>query len=171
MIKLKNIVTAAARLKRSKGFGIHSPFAFNFVVNVLRLSHRYRYYAYDVLPSGVARMIFRIANYYNPPVVTEIGAGCFLGPFESRKSEAFPQDSMPFVIVNLADETKTSRLHEIASGYGVIIVCNIGSDKSLESLWNSLTVNLPSGMSFTNSKTGILVASPKLPRQHFALWL
>lgn len=91
MIKFKRYYTAFRRYKRSKGFGIHSPFAFNFVLKVLR--ERSPYYAYDDIHAAhweasrlssakerkylisfkYAKMIFRTACYFNPQAMLQIG--------------------------------------------------------------------------------------------------
>lgn len=92
MARIKRYCTAFRRYNRSKGFGIHSPFAFNFVLKVLR--ERLPYYAYDdieyrrqtakklaasvsrhprVISSKNAKMVFRITNYFNPRVIMQIG--------------------------------------------------------------------------------------------------
>lgn len=84
--------TALSRRHRSGGFGIHSPFAFNFVLNVLR--ERLPYYAYDELlsqrslvaasvkkykrhPAVIsyknAKMLFRITNYFKPHCILQVG--------------------------------------------------------------------------------------------------
>ncbi len=94
MGKLKNISSALSRYQASKGFGIHSPFAFNFILNVL--DEKYGYYAYEylqhlrtkviertrsehgytprVISLSEAAAIFRIANHYNPPLFLSIGS-------------------------------------------------------------------------------------------------
>ena len=86
---LKRYSTAWKRFCRSHGFGIHSPFAYNFVVDVIR--QRHPYYAYDVLeqmrrqiapdkPKGElmtlknAKLLFRIANHFNPRHILQIGS-------------------------------------------------------------------------------------------------
>lgn len=92
MGRLKRYRTALGRYRHSKGFGIHSPFAFGFVLNVLR--ERCPYYAYQTIEeyrSGAkqsarhlpghpriislknAKMVFRVTNYFNPPQVLQIG--------------------------------------------------------------------------------------------------
>lgn len=92
MIKFKRYYTAFRRYKRSKGFGIHSPFAFNFVLKVLR--ERCSYYSYDLIHTKrweasrlikknkeqrilisykYAKMIFRITCYFNPKSILQIG--------------------------------------------------------------------------------------------------
>lgn len=92
MARIKRYYTALRRYNRSKGFGIHSPFAFSFVLRVLR--ERLPYYAYDdidyrrhramelaakvarhprIISFKNAKMLFRITNYFNPMVIMQIG--------------------------------------------------------------------------------------------------
>ena len=93
MGRIKRYRTAISRHHRSKGHGIHSPFAFNFVRFVLReKSPYYCYEEFDFLRQLVVRsikgvkkhprvisvkdlkMIFRIANFFNPPCVMQVGS-------------------------------------------------------------------------------------------------
>ncbi len=78
------------RFRHGRGFGIHSPFAFAFILRTLR--ERTPYYAYPLLnerrrivkqahgkghgPISAAhvRMIFRIVNRFSPSSVTELGS-------------------------------------------------------------------------------------------------
>lgn len=90
MKKFRRLLTAFGRYRSGKGFGIHSPFAFNFTLKVLE--ERCPYYAYEVikekrhiaasatkkhvLPESEARRIFRITNYFNPQRILQIGSDC-----------------------------------------------------------------------------------------------
>ena len=92
MGRIKRYRTAWSRHHRSAGYGIHSPFAFNFVLNVLR--ERLPYYCYediDSLRKAViaatrhnfrhpriisyknAKLIFRVTNYFSPRQVLQVG--------------------------------------------------------------------------------------------------
>lgn len=92
--RLKRIYTALSRYRRSKGFGIHSPFAFHFVLCVLR--EKAQYYAYSPLtevrratagslrktaskqkiPSEkTLRIIFKVTNHFNPQHISVVGTG------------------------------------------------------------------------------------------------
>ncbi len=102
--------TALSRHHRSAGFGIHSPFAFNFVCNVL--GERLPYYSYEridalrqhvidatrhhlrhprVISRKNAKMLFRIVNYFNPRHIVQFGtrygisATCMLLPASSSR--------------------------------------------------------------------------------------
>ena len=90
----KRYLTAWSRHHRSGGFGIHSPFAFNFVRTVLR--EPTHFYAYggigqlvktikanttrrqrremDLLSESEARLLFRVTNFFNPDRILQIGA-------------------------------------------------------------------------------------------------
>lgn len=91
--KIKRYYTALNRIRKSRGFGIHSPFAFRFVLKVLK--ERLPYYAYERIDAchkeikamskerGIkhpkimslkdARMMFRITNFFNPKEILQIG--------------------------------------------------------------------------------------------------
>lgn len=92
---LRNILAYPARWRRSRGFGVHSPFAYNFITKVLREKDA-EYYAYAEIAAfcpkarraGLneifagkdmsipeAHMLFRVLCHFNPPEVIEIGHG------------------------------------------------------------------------------------------------
>lgn len=92
MGRIRRYRTAFVRNRRSRGFGIHSPFAFNFVRLVL--CERLPYYSYEhieelrrivikaegglwrhprVISSKNAKMLFRIVNFFNPRVIMQVG--------------------------------------------------------------------------------------------------
>ena len=142
MGKLKNIGNALSRYQASKGFGVHSPFAFKFILNVL--DEKYEYYAYDklqqlrinviertrkengykprVISISEAAAIFRIANYYNPQLFLSIGSSYGVAAASmlavSKRSRMFLYDD------NSAQNNAAAR--EILSGYGDRIV--LGED-------------------------------------------
>lgn len=90
MDRLKRLWTAFSRYRSGKGFGVHSPFAFNFILKVLE--ERCPYYAYpdieekrktaeELCPQGVltrkeARLVFRVVNHFNPEKILQAGSGC-----------------------------------------------------------------------------------------------
>ena len=94
MKALERYLTAWSRHHRSGGFGIHSPYAYNFVRNVWR--QRLHYYAYegihelletiklgttreqrrqlDLISEREARLLFRVTNFFNPLHILQVGA-------------------------------------------------------------------------------------------------
>jgi len=91
---VKQYLNAWSRYHHSSGFGIHSPYAYQFVRNVWR--QRLAYYAYaglhelidtikssatrqqrrsmDLISEREARLLFRVTNYFNPGVMLQVGA-------------------------------------------------------------------------------------------------
>lgn len=236
-MRIKRYLTALKRYHRSKGHGIHSPFAFGFVLNVLRC--RLPYYAYDdienmrslaisrtksfwrhprIISLKNAKLLFRIVNYFNPseilqlgtnygvssasmltvssgielylceanineyPVTQEILSGLgnkvhnFLFFDESIKSYNITEsgEKSPFILINDVKENEYSQvlsyLHKIRQKKGVIIIRNINKNKVLKALWEACRDAAPTGMTFSNGKMAVIVATPKLPHQNFSLW-
>ncbi|MDE7125030.1 MAG: hypothetical protein K2O12_00915 [Muribaculaceae bacterium] len=90
MRRLKRVLHAFGRYRHGRGFGVHSPFAFRFILRTLR--ERTPFYAYETL-SGFRkeikksvrvrrhmmsekhmRMLFRIVNLFEPACVLELGS-------------------------------------------------------------------------------------------------
>ena len=89
LLSLKRPFIWLCRFRHRRGYGVHSPFAFSFIKGVV--FERTAYYGYaplreqekemarregrGVLAEGlrVRRLLFRVANYYNPPLFLSIG--------------------------------------------------------------------------------------------------
>jgi hypothetical protein len=100
------------RFRHRRGYGVHSPFAFNFITRIVY--ERARYYDYDTLreeekafreerghqfaeePLRVRRLLFRLANNIQPATIVDIGnetsaslylkAGCRKADYKSIDS-------------------------------------------------------------------------------------
>jgi hypothetical protein len=94
LFQLKRYLNAWSRHHRSGGFGIHSPYAYQFVRNVWR--QRLSYYAYggirqlietvkqgttrsqrremDLISEKEAKLLFRVTNFFNPQHILQVGA-------------------------------------------------------------------------------------------------
>ena len=94
MFQPKRYLNAWSRHHRSGGFGIHSPYAYQFVRNVW--SQRLPYYAYaglwqlidtirdattrqqrrelDLISEPEAKLLFRVTNFFNPARILQVGA-------------------------------------------------------------------------------------------------
>lgn len=129
--RIKRYYTALRRYNRSKGFGIHSPFAFSFVLRVLR--ERLPYYAYDdieyrrqlakslastvsrhprVISSKNAKMIFRITNYFNPRAIMQIGTS-----YGVSTTAVLDVDSRTRLILYPGDQPHEDIYKEIAAAH------------------------------------------------------
>ena len=95
MKMLDRLLSYPARWRRSRGFGVHSPFAYNFITKVLREKDA-EYYAYAEIAAFCPRarragfneifagkdmsipeahLLFRILCHFNPTEIIEIGHG------------------------------------------------------------------------------------------------
>lgn len=239
MGRFRRYRTAWSRHHRSGGFGIHSPFAFNFVQNVL--GERCPYYAYariakwratakaasggcwpysSLISLNEARMLFRITNFFNPSQLLVIGARSgvsaasvkavssqsvlhlyspqyaqskvqqqllqsfgdqvrhYTDIFECVKaySSQISGDAESFVLVNeIGDEMELdvlkSAILAILQKQGVIVMRNLHKHELAARLWAECKDHAQYGQTYTNGKTGILIANPKLQLEHFSLWL
>lgn len=92
---LKKIIEYPGMLRRSKGYGVHSPFAYNFITKVIEEKEA-EYYAYAEIAAFCPRarkagineifagkdmsvpeawLLFRVLCHFNPPIVIEVGHG------------------------------------------------------------------------------------------------
>ena len=95
MKKLDRLMSYPARWRRSRGFGVHSPFAYHFITKVLREKDA-EYYAYAEIAAFCPRarragfneifagkdmsvpeahMLFRVLCHFKPTEIIEIGHG------------------------------------------------------------------------------------------------
>lgn len=235
MNRIKRYYSALSRYHKSNGFGIHSPFAFYFVLRVLR--ERTPYYAYKdiydlrknvvnktrkygrhprIISLKNAKLIFRVVNYFNPVHILQIGtsygisSACILkvstksdlvlyepklseyevtniilGQFSDRiKNFDNISDAIttyktkdaerPFILINGVNENDRIAIKpyilSILESKGVIILRNLSKSEQMRTLWYECKSMTTPGMTFSNEKLAIIVASSKLPRQDFSLW-
>lgn len=181
MGRIKRYYTALVRLKRSKGFGIHSPFAFHFVLRVLR--ERNHYYAYEYIEKS-SRLLFRIACFFAPkkililgnankslPAILNYSQSCEIYSSYSKYIDNIGND-IPFIVVENSETTEQliNDLTLAVEREAIIVIYNINKSKSLKKVWNVINVTMQYGMSFTNYKMGIIVGRKYLPRHNYTLW-
>lgn len=165
------------RWRHGRGFGIHSPFAYDFITRTLR--ERLPYYGYERLAAmqfssdsgdGLSirrlRLIFRIAVRFNPSSAAVTGlrdAAAMKATLRAVKSnikfESSPADT-GFAVI--CDDTAIEPLPEKA----VYIFPDYrrGGSETCAAIWSQTA----HGMRFDNGKGFcVLVISPKLPKQQF----
>ena len=77
-------------------------------------------------------------------------------------------------INNLADSddpAATALIDSMVQKEGVLVLRNICSSRPMTALWQRCKEQMSYGMTFTNEKMAVIILSPKLPRQDFAIWL
>lgn len=175
------------RAWRSRGFGIHSPFAFRFVTTVLR--QQGEYYAYSDLrrlTSGrkpeFARctLMFRLVCEFRPQSVILDPAlgGCVreaVAKADSRvrcvaPDEAGCDDELSdclMILDGCSLECMQAKdvfrlIDRVLAGDGVVVVIGISRQ-----LYADIKNLMAAGMSFTNRRTAVFVSRRDLPRQDF----
>lgn len=87
---LRRIYVWFRRFRYRRGYGVHSPFAFGLITDVVY--ERHPFYAYEelkrvrrqlprrskVYPERVDKLLFRLANRFSPQRVVEVGTGAGL---------------------------------------------------------------------------------------------
>ena len=83
MMLFQNPIVWLVRIRKRRGYGVHSPFAFSFVTDVLY--NKERYYAYAQMDRNLRwwqrgrvrslkHLLFRLANFQQPRTMLCIGA-------------------------------------------------------------------------------------------------
>lgn len=228
--RIKRVATALQRYKRSRGFGIHSPFAFHFILRVLR--EKAPYYCYpqlvtkrrsaagllagedsraNVMSVKCMKMLLRLAAWFRPDTVLVLGDDCGLGvisllsasskttavtagmgreagvmlrPLASRVRPVSDvaaavaaygvMTESSFMLVNgesCSDmEAACSAAVAATEAGGIVVFRSLDTSAEAMRQWNRILGIMKWGMTFSNGKTGIIVARKHLPRQDFSLW-
>lgn len=162
---MPSVLTYFRRWRNSRGFGVHSPFAFAFITDVLR--QRCAYYAYEQLANEAAvRTLFRVALHLRPNSIAVFADSKWRKAVELACVKAHISDNIAdadFIVIDLAkhpeiDPTQYVGKHVVAVGRA-------------RNSWRDLLNAMPNGMTFDNGKTiAIAVAYRHLPRQDFKLF-
>ncbi len=150
-----------ARLRHSRGYGVHSPFAYALIMDAIREPAGYDYYAYAELPQARQRLLYRLAAYFDPAGIEACGAdaGAALAACP-RKAGVRPAAMV------IADGKHGAEEPCAALRRGAIVVVT-GRGPLAEAVCMQMDA-LGHGMTFGNG-TDMLIAAPlhHLPRQHF----
>lgn len=155
------LARAVRRWWRSRGHGVHSPFAYRFITTVLRQRGAAAYYAWprvEAMPSPEwHKPLFRLVCEFAPSRVdalrladTEREA---IALADSRVEVCADTPGIPFAGIRLT-----------APGVEVLVERNITGH---DSRWAALLASMTSGMTFTDGLVGIAVIRHDLPRQDY----
>lgn len=152
-------------LRHSRGFGIHSPFAYRFITEVIH--QPYAYYAYARIAGSTERLLFRVLVDLAPRRIAVYGPSEWGAAAKAARPHAAVTPRRPdFVAADFgalsADERKAviEALRQGASFFGV------GLSPNEEA---KIKASMPQGMTFANARGTLIAAVRKLPRQDFEL--
>lgn len=164
--RFKNIASLPLRAWRSRGFGVHSPFAFNFITGVLR--DRNAYYAYTAIgPSKDARRLYRVILALAPQTVVVTGplSDPLATAVSLAKSEAAAAPRIPkLAVVPPEAIVGISYLRSIIASGGAVVFTDIRDCRSSEIFAEIASC----GMTFAGLRMAITVGG-NLPCQSFQL--
>lgn len=177
--RLKRMLSAPRRLALRKGFGVHSPFAFRFVRNVLAQPNPYYCYGklnriakHSGMNPRLVKLAFRLALFARPstayvpralPVfATAIAEGSPHSEIISDSSTTPPQ----LAIVENANDLPAAAACVQAQGIVMVVKADHHPDL-LQDIWQQTSA----GMLFHATSVAVIVARTHLPRQAFNIWL
>lgn len=178
---------APRRWWRAKGFGVHSPFAYGFVRDVL--GQPCRYYAYDEadrvavrrgLPRRMARLLVRIGVWaWSPsaavlsakPGVDEVLMTCR----SDMRTTEMPLPDCTLIVIGAeraANGGVSTAVDAMMMRGGTIVLLDADNAAGASATALSrIKETAGHGMLFGNGKHAVFVARPTLPRQNFEVWL
>lgn len=153
------------RLRTTRGFGVHSPFAYHFITEVLTLPHAY--YAETRMDSRLLRVAFRTILELQPRRLAVYAPAVF----SQIAKEAIPDIQITptrpdMVVFDAAAATQADRDQlraDIAAGASAIVY-NTPADLAARIL-----AALPQGMTFANTRDTLIAVNRPLPRQDYIL--
>ncbi len=178
MNRLKHWLSFPLRYRSSRGFGIHSPFAFRFVREVLM--ERLPYYAFGDLNHPWLRLIFRLVCYFRPADVLILGSEAEEVAAVIRRCDTRIRVScdlkayhfLPaFIIVgeNALSECDIPDIERMVADGGTLVIRDFSHNAELSALLYRSVTDIGHGMGFSNDKTAVFVGLRHLPAQQFRL--
>ncbi len=177
MVLFRNPIVWLLRVRHRKGYGVHSPFAFSFVTDVLYNADRY--YAYEEMDRtlrwwqrarvrNMRHLLFRLANYRRPTTVLLCGAddamkmavrhGCRGAKAIDRNSDEIAE----MILLGKPDETALSYI-----GEGTMVV--LWNLRKQRKLWRQLQEDGRVTVTFDLYDVGVAFARRDLNRQSYII--
>ena len=172
---LTNPFVWLCRFRHRRGYGIHSPFAFGFLMQVVY--ERHAFYAFPALDAGLAwwqrfrvrrtlHLLFRLANYVHPQQIiapdTSLAARYMQAARPQARSGSCRKMLSPTLVYLQApwDEDDTSILPLGADD--VLVLDSLHRHRA----WFAA---LPATVTFDLYDTGIAFFDPRFSRQHYII--
>lgn len=181
------------RFRHRKGYGVHSPFAFNFLTSVV---YEYgEYYAYRDLDAlygkkdrrmnchemKCRKFLFRLANYVHPKLIGLYGAvppdvsaylasGCCSAVvvYEGQSLEAVTDsDKLLYVAEHVAPSAWKEIVSQPMSAFSVAVICGIHESKKAVQAWENVKQLVQVGVTFDLYDYGILFYDLNKQKQHY----
>ena len=168
MLPFRNPLVWLLRFRHRRGYGIHSPFAFNLVTQVLYCPGRY--YADDRLdklfpwwkrvfcPRVLARhrLLFRLTNYWQP---REIHAPSYA----SAQLQSYLHAGCRKAKIELLDD----KVITLKGNRGRMVI--VGDLRKRRRRWRQLVDDSRATLTFDLSDMGVALFLPRMEKQHYII--
>lgn len=174
MTRRRPITRWFSRFRHSRGFGVHSPFAFSFITQTLR-DKSSNYYLYPALDynggdnTDTLKLLLRVLCRLHPAsvrVIPRAGNDVITDIVkEVDSTTSINQAESPELIItnDIPDKDRDLLVKCLACGGSVFFFNNE------ETAWD-IVETMTHGMTFSNGRILIAVGRRDLPRQHFELY-
>lgn len=182
---LREFIVWVKRFRQRKGYGVHSPFAFNFITQVLY--EKGFYYKYEDIsalakknnePVKYYKLLFRLVNYNQPNKLYCTASYKKLEPiFRWAKADidvsynintSYGVDFLyiaPDQFGNIQENIET--IYEQITSKSILVIYGIGCSKKALNYWRQLIMHKGAGISFDLYDFGILFFDKKLNKQDY----
>lgn len=160
------------RLWRGRGHGVHSPFAYRFITNVLRLKGRY--YASDELDrlpdARWCTLLFRLVCEFEPETVEvpEDSTSAVLRALALAVSRVEVKKGV-YDASGLEPVTGASDAVRMFSKKGAVTAFRDIKSSHARAEWRRKLASMTCGMTFTDGRMAVIVERPDLARQDFEI--
>lgn len=177
---INRMVSIPRRLSRRRGFGIHSPFAFDFVRRVI--AQPCSYYCYgqlnamarneNITPAQL-RLLFRVALFSSPKSYSLLGGDSpavrTAITFARKDSkEVYDAGAGMCVMLQYPSLQQIDLLRRALQTESVVVALNARNYmEQVVQLWQELDC----GMLFAGSSAAIIAPYSHLPHQRFDIWI
>ncbi len=177
--RFRRFLGAPRRLARRRGFGVHSPFAYDFIRRVI--SQPYAYYCYPRLrllarQSGMRpdllRFLFRVALCFRPQSVAVIGADdrmrdAILGAVAEGSPDLRIDSGSVADLTVVCGEDSSAQALKCAQNGGVVV---FAGRRRTYGVARNLWLSTRHGMMFRGSDVAVYVGRAYLPHQLYNVW-
>lgn len=179
--QLKSYLRYRLKARHRRGFGVHSPFVFDFLNFVI--FEKNHYYAYEKISAfyqknnapfseKYARLLFRLMNFSSAKNVVEIGENFFENALEISTQKNFSQNNFAFISLEKLSEQMFSELEKTLSQNhenAIFVFNNIYFSKQTQAFWNSICKKNNVNLSLDLFQFGIVIFKNQLPKQHYII--
>ena len=186
---VRNPLVWLHRIRHRKGYGVHSPFAFQFITGVVyehtpyyayaELSHLHPLWVcmFRLYPLQCHRLLFRLANYAHPATI------CIIGDTHCEKqyiAAAVPSAELiepealiashphsALVFIGMSAHSQALTLSQQMPIEGMLIIEGIHSSHASMKLWQKIQSDPHTGITFDLHTYGICFYNPRRTKQHY----